>query len=248
MAVVIPARLGSRRFPRKVLARETGKFLIQHVWEGVQGASGVTRVIIATDSEEVLEAVASFGAEGRLTSPEHPSGTDRVAEVCRDLPEEIIVNVQGDEPLVAKEDLSRLAALFEGEGEGVVMTTLAMERADPEGWRDPNNVKVVLDLRGRALYFSRAPIPGRPMSGAGDERRPDEGTWLHHVGIYAYRRDFLLAFPGLAPGRLERIERLEQLRALENGHGIRVGITPHRYRGIDTVEEYREFVRKYRGR
>jgi 3-deoxy-manno-octulosonate cytidylyltransferase (CMP-KDO synthetase) len=249
VAVVIPARLGSQRFPRKVLAKDTGKYLIQHVWEGVQGAPGVSRVIVATDSEEVLKAVEAFGAEGRLTSPDHPSGTDRVAEVARDLPEEIIINVQGDEPLIRREDLSRLVDLFEddgSDGDRVVMTTLAMERSDQEcrgrrdrdGAGDPNNVKVVLDLRARALYFSRAAIPGGPAA---------EG-WLHHVGIYGYRREFLLEFPRLPPGKLEKIEKLEQLRALENGFGIRVGITAHRYRGIDTLEEYREFVREYRGR
>jgi 3-deoxy-manno-octulosonate cytidylyltransferase (CMP-KDO synthetase) len=183
----------------------------------------------------------AFGAEGRLTSPDHPSGTDRVAEVARDLSEEIIINVQGDEPLIRKEDLSRLVDLFEddgSEGDRVVMTTLAMERRDREGAGDPNNVKVVLDLRARALYFSRAGIPGGPAA---------EG-WLHHVGIYGYRREFLLEFSRLPSGKLEKIEKLEQLRALENGFGIRVGITAHRYRGIDTPEEYREFVREYRGR
>ena len=238
---MIPARLGSQRFPRKVLAKDTGKYLIQHVWEGVQGAPGVSRVIVATDSEEILKAVEAFGAEGRLTSPDHPSGTDRVAEVARDLSEEIIINVQGDEPLIRKEDLSRLVDLFEDDGSDgnrVVMTTLAMERREREGAGDPNNVKVVLDLNGRALYFSRAAIPGGPAA---------EG-WLHHVGIYGYRREFLLEFPRLPPGKLEKIEKLEQLRALENGFGIRVGITAHRYRGIDTHEEYREFVREYRGR
>jgi 3-deoxy-manno-octulosonate cytidylyltransferase (CMP-KDO synthetase) len=249
-AVVIPARLGSVRFPRKVLAKDTGKYLIQHVWEGVQGAPGVSRVIIATDSEEVLKAVEAFGAECRLTSPDHPSGTDRVAEVARDLAEEIIINVQGDEPLIRKEDLSRLVDLFEGDGpdgDRVVMTTLAMERRDRDGAGDPNNVKVVLDLRGRALYFSRAAIPGGPSAGGWPGGPAAEG-WLHHVGIYGYRREFLLEFPRLAPGKLEKIEKLEQLRALENGFGIRVGITAHHYRGIDTREEYQEFVREHRGR
>jgi 3-deoxy-manno-octulosonate cytidylyltransferase (CMP-KDO synthetase) len=240
-AVVIPARIGSQRFPRKVLARETGKYLLQHVWEGVVGTPGVDRVIIATDSEEVQAAARSFGAEVRMTSPRHPSGTDRVAEVARDLPEEFIIDVQGDEPLVRKEDLAPLVALLE-EDDGISMATLAAERRDREGLGDPNNVKVVLDFTGRALYFSRAPIPHlRDRTGA-------EGLpWLHHIGIYGFRKDFLLRFPDLKPGRLEAMEKLEQLRALENGFEIGVAIARGRYRGIDTLEEYREFVREYRG-
>jgi len=241
-AVVIPARLVSHRFPRKVLARETGKYLIQHVWEGVVGTPEVERVIIATDSEEVLEAARSFGAEARLTSPSHISGTDRVAEVARDLSQGIIINVQGDEPMIRKEDVSRIITLFEGAGEDVVMTTLAVDRQDREGHRNPNNVKVVRDLRGRAVYFSRSPIPWR-REVAGQESE----SWLHHVGIYGYRRDFLLQFANLQPGKLEKIEKLEQLRVLEHGFRIQVGLTPHRYEGIDTVEEYEKFVLECRG-
>jgi 3-deoxy-manno-octulosonate cytidylyltransferase (CMP-KDO synthetase) len=239
--VVIPARIGSQRFPRKVLAAETGKPLIQHVWEGVHGTPGVDRVIIATDSREVEAAAMAFGADVRMTSPDHPSGTDRVAEVARDLAEEIIVDVQGDEPLIRREDVARVVSLLAGDRGGAVMATLAFERKDREGHLDPNNVKVVVDFRGRALYFSRAPIPGCiPGTGA------EADGWLHHVGIYGFRRDFLLAFSGLRPGRLEKRERLEQLRALEDGHGILVGITPHRYQGIDTPEEYRRFVAEFK--
>jgi 3-deoxy-manno-octulosonate cytidylyltransferase (CMP-KDO synthetase) len=244
-AVVIPARLGSTRFPRKVLARETGKYLLQHVWEGVAGAKAVSRVVIATDSEEVVIAARSFGAEARLTSPSHLSGTDRVAEVARDLPDPFIVNVQGDEPLVRGEDLERIIRLFEEGEEETVMATLAVERRDAEGQRDPHNVKVVCDSIGRALYFSRAAIPCSAVHG-GAAHGAGGGAWLHHIGIYGYRREFLLEFARLKPGPLEAVERLEQLRALENGYRIRVAITPHRYQGIDTEEEYREFVRDYR--
>ncbi len=239
-AVVIPARLASQRFPRKVLARDTGKFLIQHVWEGVQGTRGVSRIIIATDSDEVMRAAASFGAEVRLTRADHPTGTDRVAEVAAGLDEAIIVNVQGDEPLIRREDLETVIALF-GAGPDVVMTTLAVERRDPEGKLDANNVKVVLGRDGRALYFSRAPIPHlRDAGGAGGAG----ATWLHHVGVYGFRREFLLDFARMRPGKLEELERLEQLRAIEDGRRIQVGLTAHRYRGIDTHEEYREFVRE----
>jgi 3-deoxy-manno-octulosonate cytidylyltransferase (CMP-KDO synthetase) len=244
-AAVIPARIGSTRFPRKVLARDTGKYLIQHVWEGILGTPGLDRAIIATDSEEVMAAARSFGADVRLTSPDHVSGTDRVAEVARGLDEEIIINVQGDEPLIRKEDVARVIGLLVDGGEGDVMSTLAFERRDAEGFHDPNNVKVVTDLRGRAIYFSRAPIPGGipQPAGTGPASEPPARAWLHHIGIYGFRRNFLLDFSRLPPGRLEKLERLEQLRALENGYGILVGITTHRYRGIDTPAEYREFVK-----
>jgi len=241
--VVVPARLQSSRFPRKVLARETGKYLIQHVWEGIQGTPGVSTVIVATDSREVLDAAKSFGAEAWLTSSAHLSGTDRVAEVARELRAPIVVNVQGDEPRIRKEDVARVIALFDEGGDEAVMTTLAVRREDPEGQLDPNQVKVVCDARGRALYFSRAPIPRRVGRGPALA----DWSWLHHVGIYGYRREFLLQFAAMRPSRLEASERLEQLRALENGYRIQVGITRNRYGGIDTEEEYLEFVREYRG-
>ncbi len=243
-AIVIPARLGSRRFARKVLVRDTGKFLVEHVWEAVQGTRGVDRVIIATDSREVEQAARSFGADVRLTSDRHVSGTDRVAEVARDLDEDIIVNVQGDEPLICREDLGRLVDSLRSAPEGPrkppVMATLARPRTDAAGFADPNIVKVVVDDGGTALYFSRASIPSQ--NPAGD----DPVSWLQHVGIYGFRRDFLLAFSDLQPGRLERLERLEQLRVLENGEEIRVLLTENEYAGIDTEEDYREFVKSYR--
>ncbi len=237
---MIPARIGSQRFPRKVLARETGKYLIQHVWEAVCGTPGVDRVIIATDSPEVLEAARSFGADARMTSPSHPSGTDRVAEVARELDEPFIINVQGDEPLIRREDIAAVLALFDDEG--AVMTTLALERTDREGKVDPNNVKVVRDHRGRALYFSRAPIP------LVRDPKGDEDPWLLHVGIYGFRREFLLRFASLAPGKMERIEKLEQLRVLESGFPIQVGLSRNRSRGIDTPDEYRRFVLEWNER
>lgn len=240
--VVIPARLESRRFPRKVLVRETGKFLIEHVHEGVRGTEGVSRVIVATDSEEVRQAVLSFGGEVWLTSPEHVSGTDRVAEVARGLEEDIVINVQGDEPSIRREDLARLVEALRNP-DGSPMATLARPRCDVDGFRDPNQVKVVTTGDGRALYFSRAPIPGSPVPGSA---APEEigAAWLHHIGIYGYRREFLPTFTSLPPGNLEGRERLEQLRALENGYSIRVLLTEHEYAGIDTEDEYRAFVEK----
>jgi 3-deoxy-manno-octulosonate cytidylyltransferase (CMP-KDO synthetase) len=253
-AVVIPARLGARRFPRKVLARETGKYLVEHVWERVvdfPGSAGVsiTRVVIATDSDEVYEAARSFGAQVCMTSPEHLSGTDRVAEVARELDDTFVINVQGDEPLIAHEDLGLLLDLFEkrsegeeAEGEETVMTTLATPRSDREGFRDPNIVKAVIGRGHRALYFSRSPVPYAAETGVEDAGQ----RWWQHIGIYAYRRDFLLRFASLEPTTLEKRERLEQLRALDHGYAIRVGETHARHLGIDTEAEYRRFVEEVR--
>ena len=244
VAAVIPARLDARRFPRKVLARDTGKYLVEHVYERVVGCSVLEQVIIATDSEEVFAAARSFGADVRMTSPRHVSGTDRVAEVARSLEADVVINVQGDEPLIAHDDLAILVELF-GDEDGnddprVVMTTLAVERADVEGFHDPNIVKVVLGVGGEALYFSRAPVPYCR------EQNLSRLRWLQHVGIYAFRRRFLLSLATLPPTALEQRERLEQLRVLEHGYRIRVAVSPHEHVGIDTPEEYVRFVEDYR--
>ncbi|MEC7777156.1 MAG: 3-deoxy-manno-octulosonate cytidylyltransferase [Planctomycetota bacterium] len=249
VAVVIPARLGSRRFPRKILARDTGKYLIQHVWERVVDCPGVSRVVIATDSEEIVEACTSFGAEARMTSAGHRSGTDRVAELAENLDEDIIVNVQGDEPYISHTDILALLELFDGsaardgQGVGTVMATLAAERRDSEGLHDPNVVKAVVSIDGRALYFSRAPVPPAPA-----EEGDGPVDWLQHIGIYAYTREFLLRFAGLEPTALERREKLEQLRALENGYTIRIGKAQGQHMGIDTEEEYTRFVEEEKRR
>lgn len=273
-AVIIPARLGSRRFPRKVLARDTGKYLVEHVHERVVGCPGVNDVFVATDSAEVFDACRSFGARGVMTSAEHASGTDRVAEVARGLDHDVVINVQGDEPLIAHEDIHTLVKLLEegdpgtsgARGEQVLMGTLVARRTDREGFEDPNIVKAVVDPRGWALYFSRSPVPYPPLSqapqlpfpgkpvrgacGAGESRSPAAGEegpeWFQHIGIYAYRREFLLALSTLPPTPLERRERLEQLRVLENGYRIRVGLSTSRHLGIDTQEEYAAFVAEYR--
>jgi len=235
-AVVIPARLASRRLPGKVLLKETGKYLIQHVWERLRDLKTARAVIIATDSPEVEQAARSFGAQVRMTSPHHPSGTDRVAEVARDLEVEVVVNVQGDEPTIHCGDIERLIEPFAEDPE-LPMATLARRRTDAEAHSNPNLVKVVTDLRGRALYFSRAPIP---------TARTSPVAWLHHVGVYAYRRSFLLKLGSLEPTPLEGLERLEQLRVLEHGYAIQVVETENLYEGIDTPEQYRAFVEAYR--
>jgi len=242
VAVIIPARLGSTRFPRKVLARETGKYLIEHVFERVAGAPGIDRVILATDSEEVLVAGRSFGAETVLTRGDHPSGTDRVAEVARRLTHDVIINVQGDEPLIEHGDLAVLRGFFErGDRPPADLATLAPRRTDTEGFRDPNIVKVVIGAGGNALYFSREPVPHHQDHARGG----DPLEWHQHIGVYAYQRDVLLALSALPQTALERRERLEQLRALENGWRMDVGFTAHRHLGIDTEEEYRRFVAEH---
>lgn len=232
VAAVIPARLGSTRLPRKPLLRETGKFLIQHVHERVALTRGLDRVVIATDSDEIAEAVRSFGGEAVLTDPAHPSGTDRVAEAARDLDCDLIVNVQGDEPEIDPADLAKVvAALRETPGE---MATLAVPLADAATYANPNAVKVVCDATGRALCFSRSPLPWS------DAALPAGA--LKHVGVYGYSRAVLLRFAALPPSPLEKIERLEQLRALHYGIKIRVLQAAREPIGIDTPEDYRRFV------
>lgn len=236
-AVVIPARFGSTRLPGKPLLRETGKYLIQHTYERAL-RSRADIVLVATDDERIVKAVRSFGGEARLTSPEHHSGTDRVAEVAESLPHSIIVNVQGDEPEIEPGVIDGvIEALCE---ESKAEMSSAGCPLDPSRVSDSSIVKVVTDLEGYALYFSRAPIPGSKML-------PDikEGLYLQHLGIYGYRRRVLLRLSQLEPTPLERHEELEQLRALQHGIRIKVILTDTAPPGIDTKEDYEAFVRRY---
>lgn len=243
VAVIIPARFASQRLPGKALLRETGKYLIQHVYERVRLARCGPTVIVATDDERIARAAESFHAKAVLTSPDHPSGTDRIAEVALGLSHPIILNVQGDEPEIEPEALDQLAEMMRTSPE-VSMGTLAFPIASLENLLSPNVVKVVVDQLGDALYFSRSPIPFNRVEGMPLPQwavRP-----LHHMGLYGYRRDFLLQFVKWPPGRLEQTERLEQLRAIEHGVRIRVGLRPHGHAGIDSAEEYRAFVERVR--
>jgi 3-deoxy-manno-octulosonate cytidylyltransferase (CMP-KDO synthetase) len=226
-AIIIPARWASTRFPGKPLAMLGGKPLVRHVWERCCLSREAGRVIVATDDMRIAEAAFGFGAEVALTKPSHPSGTDRVAEVAAKLPRErVIVNVQGDEPLVEPRLIDRLIRLF-SKDRSLRMATAASPIGDAAGFDDPNVVKVVTTPSGNALYFSRAPIPcDRDASGKG---RP-----LRHHGIYAFERKFLLDFVRWKPTPLERLEKLEQLRALEHGAAIRVILTAHCPPGVDT--------------
>jgi 3-deoxy-manno-octulosonate cytidylyltransferase (CMP-KDO synthetase) len=249
---VIPARYAAVRLPGKPLLRETGKYLLQHVYERAACASRVDDVLVATDDERIVQAVQSFGGRAVLTSPAHRSGTDRVAEAMRNEEADFVVNVQGDEPEIEPGNIDKLVGLLADDAE-VVMGSLACPfpaGADP---RDPNAVKVVLDGRGRALYFSRALVPyprdggGVPTAGGpGAGGLGAGGPWLLHLGIYAYRRDFLLRLAKLPPTPLEQVERLEQLRALENGYAIAIAVVERSAVGIDTPADYAAFVERMR--
>jgi len=244
----IPARYGSTRFPGKVLARDTGKFLIQHTYERVCEASLPDRVIIAADDKRIADAAESFGAECVLTSPEHKSGTDRITEAVADIDVDIVVNLQADEPEIDPANIDAVARLLiETQNSKLKtqnyygMATLAAEFQNAQQIDDPNIVKVVTDCFSRAIYFSRAPIPyNREKTGAGKVQH-----YLRHLGIYAYRKEFLLKITALPQTTLEKIEKLEQLRAIENGFGILVGKVEHAYDGIDTPEQYAEFIKRY---
>lgn len=243
---IIPARYGSTRFPGKVLANQTGKPLIQHVHERVVAARRIVRCIVATDDERVLAAVRGFGAEGVLTRSDHPSGTDRVAEVVAGLEgaaDDVIVNVQGDEPEIDPSHLDRLVERLERAPAGCGVATLACPFPGDSDPRDPDAVKVVLNRVGEALYFSRSLIP-YPRDGGGEI---DPSGWLLHIGVYAFRRAFLLNLAGLERGVLEGIERLEQLRVLESGHTMAVEVVEHACVGIDTPRDYARFVARCRG-
>ncbi len=239
IVAVIPARFGSTRLPGKPLLANTGRPLIQHVVEAAQRSTRLDRVLVATDDDRIARAVAAFGGEVVMTRVDHPTGTDRVAEVAATLPEaEILVNLQGDEPEIAGTAIDTVIEVLE-EDRDCPMSTLATPIHDEATFRDPTCVKVVRAASGRALYFSRAPIPHRR-----DDGWP-EGLALLHLGIYAYRRDFLLSLASRPPSPLECTEKLEQLRVLEAGLPIAVGLVDEPGIGIDTPEDYRRFVARW---
>jgi 3-deoxy-manno-octulosonate cytidylyltransferase (CMP-KDO synthetase) len=211
---IIPARYDSSRLPGKALAEIDGVPMIVRVWQRTRQARSLERVIVATDDDQIALAVREAGGEAEMTASTHQSGTDRIAEVAGRIHADVYLNVQGDQPFIAPQDLDALAAPMLADP-SLAMATLATPIIDDEEWYNPNKVKVVCDARGDALYFSRSPIPF-----ARDGGRPDIA--LRHIGVYGYRREFLLAFAALEPGVLEQLEKLEQLRALERGYRIRV--------------------------
>jgi 3-deoxy-manno-octulosonate cytidylyltransferase (CMP-KDO synthetase) len=242
-AIVIPARYASSRLPGKPLLRQTGKYLVQHVYERACQAKCAAAVVVATDDSRIVAAVEKFGGRVMLTRRDHPSGTDRVAEVAEKLDADVLINLQGDEPLIEPSSLDLLAELL-ANNPAAEVATLAVPLRGADQWQAPNCVKVVCDGAGRALYFSRSPIPfvrdGKPDFAA----RPPR--FLQHLGLYAYRRAFLIRLASLPPAPLEQLEKLEQLRVLAHGHAIQVGVVEQAGLGVDTYEDYERFVMMYR--
>jgi 3-deoxy-manno-octulosonate cytidylyltransferase (CMP-KDO synthetase) len=244
-AIIIPARFASSRFPGKPLARQSGKFLIQHVVEQAQKARLADVVLVATDDDRIFSAVKSFGGHPVMTSSTHQSGTDRIAEVIRkpEFPSvKTIVNVQGDEPEIESSLIDELITRVREPG--VHMATVAAPFAHPRDIENPNQVKVVTDARGFALYFSRSIIPYDRDRLALGEGTPSPDQYRKHLGIYAYQRDALLTLSSSPMCEIERLEKLEQLRALYLGMKILVLTTPHAPAGIDTPEDYAAFLKR----
>lgn len=236
--VVIPARYSSTRFPGKPLANLLGKPIIQHVYERAQHAKMISRIIVATDDQRIEKAVRSFGGEVIMTSPDHLSGSDRVAEVAEKIETDIVINVQGDEPLIEPELIDEICRAFKNSESDVV--TARTPISELKDLHNPNAVKVVCDKNGFALYFSRSPIPGsRDDVSLRPHTKP---IFFRHIGIYGYTKKFITIFPKLSPTPLELQEGLEQLRILEHGYKIKVIDTEYKSFGVDTPEDL-EYLR-----
>jgi 3-deoxy-manno-octulosonate cytidylyltransferase (CMP-KDO synthetase) len=240
--IVIPARLASTRLPEKLLLRETGKSVLQHTHQSAQAARLPSQIIVAVDHARLFDEVESFGGHAMMTDPNAASGTDRIAEVARQVVADIFVNVQGDEPEIAGEAIDQLIQLLSADPTASV-ATLATPIRTRANLEDPACVKVVFGTNGQALYFSRSVIPHpREWNDAMLDANPP--LFHQHLGIYAYRREFLLNLGQLAASNLETTEKLEQLRFLQNGYKIQVGVVQHATRGIDTLADYQAFVRR----
>jgi len=246
IAIIVPARLESTRFPRKLLHEIGGKPLILHVAERIRSQVPELPLTFAVDHDLLREPLAKEGFETVMTSPAHASGSDRLAEANAKVGAEYVINVQADEPLITRQQILELGRLIQT---GVDMATFATRFQQPEDFFNPNQVKVVVDARWRAIYFSRAPIP-YPR----DEGRDVGPDWLvrnqvyRHLGLYAYTGEFLRRFTELPPGKLEQIEKLEQLRALENGYKIAVGLTEEATIGVDVPEDAAKYEAYLRSR
>jgi 3-deoxy-manno-octulosonate cytidylyltransferase (CMP-KDO synthetase) len=243
---VIPARYSSTRFPGKALVDIKGRPMIQWVYEGTKRSKLINRVIVATDNERIVSAVKSFGGEVMMTSPHHATGTDRIAEVAKSLECDIVVNVQGDEPLIRPEMIDE-ALLPLVQDASIPMGTLCRKIEDREDAFDPNVVKVVFDKNGFALYFSRSPIPWDRDTWAGKSSWKElslVNPMYKHIGLYVYRRDFLLDYAAMPATALEAAEKLEQLRALENGHKIKTVITQYESFGVDIPDDLSKILKR----
>ncbi|MBI4531945.1 MAG: 3-deoxy-manno-octulosonate cytidylyltransferase [Candidatus Latescibacteria bacterium] len=235
VVVIIPARYGSTRLPGKPLMPLAGKPIIQHVYERCQKAGRITQVVVATDDKRIVKTVESFGGQSIMTSSECRTGTDRVAEAARFTRSDVIVNVQGDEPLIHPSAIDRVVALMEDDREAEV-GTLMRRATDLDEVLSSHAVKVVCDRHGRALYFSRSPIPfvrDRQLN----EQTVTDCPFYIHLGIYAYRYRFLTSYTTLSSTLLEECEQLEQLRVLEHGYRIAIAETTYRSIGIDTLHD-----------
>ncbi len=245
--VIIPARYASTRLPCKLILPEvksvTGRYIIEHVYQNVKQARRIHRVIVATDNQLIYDIVKGFGGEAEMTSAAHTSGTDRIAEVAGRLDADVVVNVQGDEPEMIAAMVDQAVDTL-AEDNAAEMATLAHKIGDASELANPNVIKVVLDNGGYALYFSRSPIPY--VRDSKDPINEPGITFLRHLGIYAYRRDFLLEYSKLPASPLEQSEKLEQLRALSSGYKIKVAITEYISRGIDTREDLMAFLERYK--
>lgn len=226
---VIPARLGSTRLHEKVLKLIAGKPMIQHVWEKASKAARLDKVIVACDDARVADFVRSIGGHAVLTSPDHPNGSSRVAEVALKEPADIYINIQGDEPMIHPDSIDKLAECFEDKK--IAVATIAVRKSDLEGYQNPNVVKVICDAAGDSIYFSRSPIPYFR------DGLPKDFSYLKHLGIYGYQKDFLLKYVAWPPSVLENQEKLEQLRILERGYRIRVIETSHDTVSVDTIQD-----------
>jgi len=236
---VIPARFASSRFPGKALAKLAGKSMLQHVWERASMAQSLNcGVLVATDDERIAAEVRRFGGRVRITRADHPSGTDRLAEVASAEFAHIYVNIQGHEPLIDPEAINCAVWATHGD-EHASLGTLKRRLEDPSDLENPNVVKVVTNLAGDAIYFSRHPIPYVRVSGGSPV------PVYKHVGLYVFRRDLLLAYPDLPVGPLERAECLEQLRALENGYRVKVIETQYESLGVDTPDDLERISRLF---
>ena len=243
VTAIIPARYASTRFEGKPLADIMGKTMIQHVYERCRETAGIEDVIVATDDERIFKIVRSFGGKAAMTSSDHETGTDRLAEVARMLDSDLIVNVQGDEPMIDPAMIEEvLKPLMEDRT--IVMGTLKSRIIDDNELANPSVVKVVVDRNDFALYFSRHAIPYVRDS------QDQDGKTEHfkHIGLYVYDRDFLLNFAGMEPTPLEKAEKLEQLRALENGFRIKVATTEHESIGVDRPEDLEKVINVMRSR
>jgi 3-deoxy-manno-octulosonate cytidylyltransferase (CMP-KDO synthetase) len=254
VVAIIPARYGSTRFDGKPLVDILGKPMIQRVYEGVSRSRLVGEVIVATDDDRILEAVRSFGGRAVMTSGSHRTGTDRVAEVARRLDSELVVNVQGDEPLINGSIVDKAIRPLLSDS-SIPMSSLMTTMWKVEDWLNPNLAKVVVDRRGFALYFSRSPIPfprdllkGHSFTNSLAGRKDLPHTVFKHIGVYVYRREFLLKFSRMKTTPLEGSEKLEQLRALENGYRIKLSHVDYEPTCVDVPEDLRKVIRALSGK